>query len=585
VKAPNPIDEARRIGTVTVATTQWVTINLPNAGATGPFLHHGNPVPRGEVGEYICFPRGDEIVLGRITRVELPERDRLSVEPKIGRPEAVDPIGTVALLTDIDLKKEEVTGAVSVPPRLGTPAYSISPCFLQWVLDSCARKAGEQNNSVALCIGDVAGVTRAPVSVTPERLFGRHCAILGVTGGGKSWTIARIVEECAEYRCKIVLVDATGEFANLGSGVTHCSIGSEIEDVLQVSCPYSKLEERDLFALFTPSGQSQAPTLREAIRSLKLAKCEGLPSGMVINGRMPKSGRPIQEFHEACRKNASFLEGSLADFEVSHLAEQIALECVWPTNNRDPSKFGDTNLSNLGYCLSLVMRIESMVKAAALVPVFQPGKLPSIHGKIDEFVADPSQRVLRVSLRHLSFAMSVRPIVVNAIGHHLLQMARGKRFVSAPLVVLLDEAHQFLGKSLGDENNSYALEAFDLIAKEGRKYGLTVCLATQRPRDIQDGVLSQMGTMIIHRLTHGADRDVVERAARDVEKSVATFLPTLSPGEAILLGADFPIPIPIQIRPPSKKPESKGPDYQQHWALEVVSMQHPAPSAAPAEAG
>lgn len=148
----------------------------------------------------------------------------------------------------------------------------------------------------------------------------------------------------------------------------------------------------------------------------------------------------------------------------------------------------------------------------------------------------------------------------------MLQMAREGKFQNKPVVVVLDEAHQFLGKSVGDETNAYALDAFDLVAKEGRKYGLTVCLATQRPRDIQDGVLSQMGTMIVHRLTHGADREVVERAARDVEKSVATFLPTLAPGQALLLGADFPVPIPIQIRPPMRKPESKGPDYQQFWS-------------------
>jgi uncharacterized protein len=126
-KAPNPIDEARRIGTVTVAAAQWVTINLPNAGSLAAFVHHGDTVPRGEVGEYVCFPRGDFVVLGRITQVQLPERDRLSIEPSIGRPAAVDPIGSVSLLTDVDLRGGDVTGAVSSPPRLATPVYSVSP--------------------------------------------------------------------------------------------------------------------------------------------------------------------------------------------------------------------------------------------------------------------------------------------------------------------------------------------------------------------------------------------------------------------------------------------------------------------------
>jgi DNA helicase HerA-like ATPase len=569
-EAPNPIDEARRIGTVTVAAPQWVTINLPKAGAEAPFVHYGEIVPRGEVGEYICFPRGEGIVLGRITKVELPERDRLSVEPKIGRPEAVDPIGSVALLTDVDLKKGEVAGAVSVPPRLGTPAYSVSAGFLQWVLESCARKQGEKT-PVVFSIGDVAGVTKAPVSVSPERLFGRHCAVLGVTGGGKSWTIARLVEECAKHKCKVVLIDATGEFETLGSTVAHCSIGSDSDGITQVSCPYHKLEERDLFALFTPSGQSQAPMLREAIRSLKLAKCKDLPTGLVMGGCIPKAGRPFEPFHTARLANAATVESVLADFDVSLLPEQISYECIYPPEH---NKFGRQNDGQIAYCLSMIMRIVSLLKSVAMAPILQPGKTLAVQEMLEDFVAEPDKRVLRVSLQHLSFALSVRPIVVNAIGRHLLQMARTREFSSRPLVALLDEAHQFLGKSVGDENNSYALDAFDLIAKEGRKFGLTVCLSTQRPRDIQDGVLSQMGTMIVHRLTHGADRDVVERAARDVEKSVAALLPTLGPGQALLLGADFPVPIPIQIRPPTKKPESKGPDYQQHWLSEPLS---PAP--------
>lgn len=460
--------------------------------------------------------------------------------------------------------------------RLGTAAYSVSSVFLQWVLESSARKKGE-NTSVALCIGDVAGVTKTPVSVSPERIFGRHCAVLGVTGGGKSWTIARLVEECVKHQCKVVLIDATGEFATLDSSVSHCCIGSQKDSPAtteEVCCPYHKLEERDLFAFFTPSGQSQAPTLREAIRSLKLAKCGTLPTGLVQNGCIPKASKQKQPFLTECQKNAGVLESPLADFDIMQLVQQIEYECVWPSGgnatNPNPNVWGLSNQSAFSYCLSMVLRIESTVNSISMRPVFKPGLLKSVQDRIDEFFGDQSKRVLRISLRYLSFSQSVRPIVVNAIGRHLLQKARDAKYVGKPLVVLLDEAHQFLGKTVGDEGHSFALDAFDLIAKEGRKYGLTLCLATQRPRDIQDGVLSQMGTMIVHRLTHGADREVVERAARDVEKSVATFLPTLAPGQALLLGADFPVPIPIQIREPTYRPESKGPDYQRFWASDAI---------------
>ena len=120
----------------------------------------------------------------------------------------------------------------------------------------------------------------------------------------------------------------------------------------------------------------------------------------------------------------------------------------------------------------------------------------------------------------------------------------------------MDEAHQFLNKTLGDENNKYALDSFDLIAKEGRKFSLSICISTQRPRDIPEGVLSQIGTFIVHRLVNERDREVVEQACGDFNKSVAAFLPNLIPGEAMIVGTDFPIPVTVQIYRPKNEPDS-----------------------------
>lgn len=561
----NPIDEHRRIGTVTMATAQTVAINLPNAGASAPLPHHGVPMPRGEVGEFVCFSCSTNVVLGRITKIELPQRDRLTVEPRIGGKQSVDPIGEVTLLTDVDVERQSVTGVVNTPPRLGAAAYSVSSAFLQWVMEASARREGESIN-VVLDIGDVVGATHAPVKVSPERLFGRHCAVLGVTGGGKSWTLSRLVEECAKHKCKVVLIDATGEFFKLDFGVVHCSIGSRKDEpasTAEVCCPYTKLIEQDLFAFFTPSGQSQAPMLRAAIRSLKLAQCSDLPSGLVTNGCIVKANQSKDPFNLACRHNASALESPVSNFDLQRLREQIQNECVY---DNGPS-WGRIDDRALGYCMSLIIRIDNAITSPAMKPIFQSGSIIPIQDRIDSFINDDEQ-ILRLSLKYLSFERQVRPIVVNAIGRHILQKAREGAFMEKAIVVVLDEAHQFLGCTVGDEGMAYSLDAFDLIAKEGRKYGLTVCLATQRPRDIHGDVLSQVGTMIVHRLTHGADREVIERAARDIEKSVATFLPTLGPGHALLLGVDFPVPIPIRIRIPTRRPESRGPDYQRHWGMQ-----------------
>jgi uncharacterized protein len=169
------------------------------------------------------------------------------------------------------------------------------------------------------------------------------------------------------------------------------------------------------------------------------------------------------------------------------------------------------------------------------------------------------------SLCETSRLRLAREIVANTIGKYLLQRARSGCFLSAPIVVVLDEAHNFIAKTIGDEFSREYLDAFELIAREGRKFCLTICIATQRPRDLPESVLSQMGTMIVHRLTNNADRELVEKASGDIDRAAASFLPTLAPGEAVLIGTDFAFPVSIKIRPPSFEPDSRGPNYQKLW--------------------
>ena len=183
---------------------------------------------------------------------------------------------------------------------------------------------------------------------------------------------------------------------------------------------------------------------------------------------------------------------------------------------------------------------------------------------MDKFL-DSKQSVLRVCLSGVSYEYRAREIIANVIGRHLLGIARSGVFRTKPAVVLVDEAHNFLGRQIGSEDFGAKLDAFELIAKEGRKYGLTICLASQRPRDITDGVLSQMGALIVHRLTNDRDREVVERACGEIDRAASAFLPNLRPGEAAIIGADFPIPLTLVLDRPDEVPISEGPAYQKRW--------------------
>jgi DNA helicase HerA-like ATPase len=210
-------------------------------------------------------------------------------------------------------------------------------------------------------------------------------------------------------------------------------------------------------------------------------------------------------------------------------------------------------------------RIESELASPSLECLFSPAGLTPLPDIVAAFLADQNQRVLRISLEYLSFEHNAREVVANAVGRHLLGLARQGRFLAMPTVVMLDEAHQFLDKSVGDEFARTDLDAFGLIAKEGRKYSLTCVLATQRPRDIPEDVLSQMGMFIVHRLINERDRNVVEKACGELDASAASFLPTLGQGEAMVVGANSPMPLPVMIRKPLRPPSSQSADYDGLW--------------------
>lgn len=565
-----PFDPQRCIGTVCEVGPNHVKVNLPYAARPEGAWLHGNRLEAGQVGEFVVIERGELAIFGRLITVRLPEKERLSVEPGLGSQSEVHPVGMIQILTTISLSERRVSGGIPQYPRLGSRVFSASPLLVKWLAEANGR-GKSASDPLLLNLASLPGAVETSVNFMPEHLFGRHCAVLGATGGGKSWTVARMIEQAARLKAKVILLDATGEFHRLDSGVQHVHIGGDAGSLpagsLEVVVPYSELTEADLLALFKPSGQAQAPKFRAAIKTLKLVNvARDLPT---TEGVFRKAYKGKGDYERAMRNHAAIVEGPRADFDISKLPRQIEEECVWPNGgtatSSDPTIWGKLDDGQRSFCVSLITRIEDILSSKELACIFQPRAKASLFSQIDHFFSDAKATVFRISMKDVPFAHNVREIVANSIGRYLLSLGRLERFRSKPTFVFLDEAHQFLNKTLGDENTRYALDSFELIAKEGRKFCLNICIATQRPRDIPEGVISQMGTLIVHRLTNDKDREVVERACGDIDRSAAAFLPMLSPGQATIVGADFPIPLTVQISKPQAEPDSSGPDYQTFW--------------------
>jgi len=473
----------------------------------------------------------------------------LSVEPeRDDKGEVANPIGVIRLLGSIDLAVGKASRGIPEPPRVGEYVYVAHPDFIRHALDASASTSKR-----TIKLGYLSGSPDSDISMSAVTVFGRHCAVLGSTGGGKSWTTARLVEEISRLNGKALLVDPTGEYHAL-DGAVHVHLGgrrtSERDARQFVSFPHRHLSELDLFALWQPSSGVQAPKLRDALQSLKLLELE---PALAEDGYLIKTQKEKKPINQALMRNDAKIRSAGAKYDVKKLSAQIWHECVSPSG-KNYRFWGGPHDSSINSCVSLCMRVDNSINSEHLSPIFSPEDYMADITEIIAHFLNGDKSILRISMQYMPFEHSARELVINALGRYLLSQAREGTFHENPLVVVLDEAHQFLNKTVGDEVNKVQLDAFGLIAKEGRKYGLTSVLATQRPRDVPEDVLSQVGTLIVHRLINERDQSVVINASGAIDGAMASFLPNLGEGEAIIVGSGAVMPLPVQMYAPTKRP-------------------------------
>ena len=547
--------ERKRIGEVISISGATVVVSLEKFDST--------TVAQDKIrwADYVLI-EGDEFsTIGQVVSLSVRSSNALhALEGKV--------FAEVLQLVSFDKFSHQFFLGVKEYPTIGTLCFTVEETLVRLAFGSLS--SDQCVTELSLNLGTMVDGGGVPLALTPEAMFGRHCAVVGTSGGGKSWSLGRLIEEVARHRSKAIVVDATGEFSTIGGPVIHAHIGKKLKEgdqSLEVSLPYFQLLESDLFAVFQPSGDVQAPKLRAAIRTLKLLARE---PHIALNGNLMKANRNKLQFMEAYSRHASEIESSTTNFNIFKLADQLKFECVNEIRSATETDYwGGYNSYEESAVFPLISRVIDATTSPNLEPIFRPEGLHSLFDIIEWFMGNEEARILSLSLEYLSYLHRARELVTNALGRQLMSYARQGLLRQKPLLLIVDEAHQFLNIHLEDRARDYPFDSFASIAKEGRKYSLNICLATQRPRDIPESVMSQMGTMLVHRLTNDADRAIIERSCGQADNRTLQALPALAPGEAILLGIDIPIPIKIAMSKPSFPPLSRGPDYQNYWTKQA----------------
>lgn len=579
----NLFPDSHFVGYVSHVAPSFTKIHLPSSSLLKKFYYDNEALQAGLVGNYLLIEGEDYGFLAQVIEISLPEKERLDLTQSTFEQFSLHPTARVEILLCFNYydKERKATKGLNQLPPVGSKVFICSTEILQSFLQDFGKNTEENPNEPAFEIANLPDDENATIKLSPQALFGRHCAIVGTTGGGKSYTVAKLLEEITKNNGKAIVIDATGEYEPLAKDerVKYVKF-NDGED--SVYFHYSGLREMDLVALFRPAGQVQLPKLQEACKSLRIHReLSNMGDEVwiqknsldVMEGFIRKNGKNRNKYLKLEKRYSSAINSVNCNFDITNLPYQIIHECIHETLGEN---FGSENQKDLGNCNSLISRINLTLKEESFKNSFGVEKTRDSEREFmsifEKFInSNSEENLLIISVENVTTDNELKSILVNAIGRYLYEKALSKekpfRFnilqssvLKKPLILVLDEAHQFLNKKIKDEySREVELNAFEKIAKECRKQGLFLVLATQMPRDIPQGVLSQFGTFIVHRLINQRDREVIEYACSEATKSALSFLPILAPGEAVLAGVDFPMPIILKIKIPANTPNSDTP--------------------------
>ncbi|MXY08034.1 MAG: ATP-binding protein [Rhodothermaceae bacterium] len=418
-----------------------------------------------------------------------------------------------------------------------------------------------------LSLGHFALDEMAVAYLNGNKLFQRHAVIVGSTGSGKSWTTARLLDQIAELpQANVILFDIHGEYRPLISkAFKHLRIAgpSDIEnksglDDGVLHLPYWLLGYEALVSLFVDRSDQNAPNqsmiMTQAIIGAKKSVLDPVEhkkilDNFTIDSPVPFNIKPI--LNQLKTLNEEMVQGSRGKKQGPYHGKLSRLI------GRLEAKRNDRRLAFLfqppDECMEMAW-LEKMVHAVSAGRGAQVDNSGGI--KIIDFSEVPSDI--------LPLMVSLLAQIVFSAG---LWTVTEKRH---PIAIMCDEAHLYIPERMrADSSDAVAVEIFERIAKEGRKYGIGLVVISQRPSEVNRTVLSQCNNVVAMRLTSGDDQRVVRRLLPDSLGSFGDLLPILDVGEALVVGDASLLPTRVRIAEPTMKPDSQTVAFWDHWNEEI----------------
>lgn len=344
------------------------------------------------------------------------------------------------------------------------------------------------------------------ISLHPETLFDRHLMTIGTTNSGKSTTALSILDKLILAGKKVLIIDPSGEYSDAfyEDDIKQLTLG--IDTVLTPG----KVSYSQRAMLFETNDSTQPAVIADAITSLRYQKKEGNDCALV------KEGKEIKDINN---KLKSLTEEDL-DFDLDLLPKQILEEGVEADRKMQLYQKGAFQFNNKQ---RLFQKVEYKLRNSELLNFFNSkNDKIDLLAEIDRFIKNETKS-LYINTSEIGVGDGIGAMIIDLISNYIINH-KDKNDVA--FVIFIDEVHRY-SKDIGGVRYQTGLTA---IAREGRKKGIFLFLTTQNPNDVPSDLLGQIGSLLIHRLTH---RYEIESIRNYLSDSSLRQVPKLNQGEAI----------------------------------------------------
>lgn len=444
-------------------------------------------------------------------------------------------------------------------PQIESRCYNVTGQNLQNFMNILSKDIDENKR---LKIGSYMMDTSAEAVLDGNKFFQRHAAILGSTGSGKSWCVANILEKASKLKyANIIVFDMHGEYKSLSEGRDAIAqsykiagpgdLDSPSEEVLFL--PYWLLNREELLSMILDRSDSNAPNQASRftlhIRNLK-------------KETLTKEGRTDTL--------KTFTVDSPIPFLMTDLLSRLHID-----DTKKGVGAGNKPVKGEweGKLTRFLSRLETKIEDKTYGFMFQPLSVFQTY----DWLANMICRLLgyqdgQKGIKIIDFS-EVPSDVLSVVTGTLARLLYDVQFwmdvdKRTPFTIICDEAHLYLPvKEEADSVQKQALYNFERIAKEGRKYGVSILAVSQRPADVSKTILSQCNNFVVLRLTNERDKGVIKNLLPDSLKCTIEFLPLLNVGEALVVGDAILLPSKIILDEPAEahRPISATKDFWDEW--------------------